>query len=67
MKKILRNAIRCKKCGDIIESKSQHDFQTCACGAVSVDGGHFYLRRVFKQGGLGEDYDELSEWEEENE
>ncbi len=66
MKKILRNAVRCRKCGDIIESKTQHDFQTCTCGAVSVDGGHFYLRRVFEQGGLGEDYDELSEWEESN-
>lgn len=67
MKKILRNAVRCKKCGDIIESKTSHDFQTCTCGNVSVDGGHLYLRRCFKQGGIGEDYDELSEYEEEEE
>ena len=26
MRKILVNKIRCKKCGDIIESKSVHDF-----------------------------------------
>ena len=26
MKKILVNKIRCKKCGDIIESKSVHDY-----------------------------------------
>lgn len=64
MKKILRNAIRCVRCGDIIESKSEHDFQTCSCGAVSVDGGHLYLRRVFSQG--VDDYEELSEWEEQD-
>lgn len=42
---IIKNAIRCKKCGDIIESVSVHDFKTCSCGACSVDGGHEYLRR----------------------
>jgi len=57
--KIVKNAIRCKKCGDIIESKFQHDFVTCSCGSVSVDGGHYYLRRV---GDFG-DWEELSETE----
>lgn len=28
---IIRNAIQCKKCGDIIESVSVHDFKTCSC------------------------------------
>jgi len=23
-----------------------HDFVTCTCGAVSVDGGHHYIRRL---------------------
>lgn len=45
MSKIIKNAVQCKKCGDIIESKSVHDFVTCTCGACSVDGGHEYLRR----------------------
>lgn len=45
--KILQNKIRCKRCGDVIESKSVHDFVTCSCGACSVDGGHSYLRRCF--------------------
>lgn len=27
MQKIIRNRIRCKKCGDIIESTSFHDFK----------------------------------------
>lgn len=42
---IIKNAIQCKKCGDIIESVSVHDFKTCSCGACSVDGGHNYPRR----------------------
>lgn len=30
MPKIIRNAIRCKKCGDVIESKTVHDFKFAA-------------------------------------
>ncbi|MCH5325471.1 MAG: hypothetical protein J1E39_09705 [Eubacterium sp.] len=59
MKKIIRNAIRCKKCGDIIESKSVHDFKTCSCGAVSVDGGHEYLRRCGNLGDIEERYETI--------
>ena len=40
MPRIIRNAIRCKKCGDIIESKTVHDFKFCSCGSCAVDGGH---------------------------
>lgn len=43
MPRIIRNAIRCKKCGDIIESKTVHDFKFCSCGSCAVDGGHDYL------------------------
>lgn len=56
MKKILVNQIRCKKCGDIIESKSVHDFNFCRCESVAVDGGHDYLRRV----GESDAWEELS-------
>ncbi len=42
---IVKNVIQCKICGDIIESVSVHDFNTCSCGACSVDGGHDYLRQ----------------------
>lgn len=45
MATIIKNAIQCKKCGDIIESTNVHDFVPCSCGACSVDGGHDYLRR----------------------
>ncbi len=36
--------VKCKKCGDIIQSKSVHNFVSCKCGAVAVDGGNDYLR-----------------------
>ena len=42
---IIRNAIKCRKCGEVIESVSPHDFKTCSCGTCAVDGGHDYLRR----------------------
>jgi hypothetical protein len=43
---IIQNAVNCLSCGDLIVSKHRHDFVTCTCGAVSVDGGQEYLRRV---------------------
>lgn len=36
----------CKKCKDLIESRSVHDFKMCTCGSIGVDGGHEYLRRT---------------------
>lgn len=59
MQKILRNAIRCRHCGDVIESTFRHHFVTCSCGCCSVDGGHDYLRRGFRNSKA--DYEELSE------
>ena len=35
MKKIITNKIKCKKCGDVIESTHRHDFKLCKCGAVA--------------------------------
>lgn len=54
--KIQTNKIKCKKCGDVIESTYRHDFKMCSCEAVGVDGGHDYLRRIGKE----EDYEDLS-------
>ena len=48
MRKIIKNAIQCKRCGDIIESTYRHEYVQCKCGACAVDGGHDYLRRTFK-------------------
>ena len=54
---IISNKIKCKKCGDIIEVKSTNDYKKCSCGAVAVDGGKDYLKRI----GNEENYEELSE------
>lgn len=48
MRRIIRNAIQCNNCGDIIESQYRDDYVQCKCGACAVDGGHDYLRRCFK-------------------
>ena len=45
---IVQNAAVCNQCDDFIVSKHRHDFVTCKCGAISVDGGQEYLRRVGK-------------------
>ena len=61
MRKIIKNAIQCKLCGDIIELTDRHQYVTCKCGARAVDGGHDYLRRSFKNKGC---YIDLSETED---
>lgn len=43
---IISNKIKCKKCGDIIESKSTNDYKKCSCGTVAVDGGKDYLKEL---------------------
>lgn len=53
---IVSNKIQCKHCGEIIESTSVHNFVSCKCGKVAVDGGKDYLKRC----GNKEDYIELS-------
>ena len=59
---IISNKIKCKKCGDIIESKNTNDYKRCSCGAVAIDGGKDYLKRI----GNEEDYEELSEIKDNN-
>lgn len=53
---IISNKIKCKKCGDIVESKSTNDYKRCSCGTVAVDGDTEYLKRI----GNENDYIELS-------
>lgn len=53
---IISNKIKCKKCGDVIESKSTNDLKRCSCGAVAVDDGKEYLKRL----GNEKYYEELS-------
>lgn len=39
-----KNKAKCLICGDIIESKHVHDFVSCKCGAIAVDGGNQYWK-----------------------
>lgn len=59
MKRITRNAAKCLKCGDVVESTSRHELVWCSCRAMAVDGGHEYLRRL----GAREDFEDMSEFE----
>lgn len=59
---IISNKIKCKKCGDIIESKNTNDYKRCSCGAVAIDGGKDDLKRI----GNEKDYEELSEIKDNN-
>ena len=61
MQRIIKNKIKCKKCGDILESRARHDFKMCSCNSCGVDGGLAYLRRI----GDPEDWIEMSETKEE--
>lgn len=54
---IIKNAVRCNCCGEVIESTYRHDYKTCSCGRVSVDGGHDYLRRCYAS---RDDFTEMS-------
>ena len=57
---ITRNAARCLKCNDVIESKHRHNFVWCSCETIFVDGGLDYLKR----GGWPEYFEDLSETDE---
>ena len=49
MKKIIIiNRVLCEKCNDIVVSNSNHDFVSCHCGNISIDGGKYYLKRSWE-------------------
>ena len=39
-----QDAVACLKCDEIIYSKYPHDFHSCSCSSVYVDGGRDYLK-----------------------
>lgn len=41
------NAVKCLECKAVVRSLHRHDFRTCRCGAVSVDGGPDYQRILY--------------------
>ena len=59
--KIVRNRIRCTRCGDIVESEFPGHIVGCWCGACAADGGRKKLIRCWRK---GIKYGELSEFEE---
>ena len=59
MSAIIFNKAKCLICRQVIRSTHRHEFKTCKCGSLSVDGGTDYLRRV------GGPFEELSETEPE--
>lgn len=56
--KLIHNSVKCKRCGDIIESKSHYDYKQCTCGFVAVDGGNLAPRII----GEPQDYEVLYQW-----
>lgn len=46
--RIIRNAAECPECHEVVESKSVHDYVTCGCGGIGVDGGLDYIRRTYR-------------------
>jgi hypothetical protein len=39
---IYHNKAQCLICNTIVESNHRHDYQTCECGNIAVDGGSWY-------------------------
>lgn len=44
---IEQKGIKCPSCEDEIYSNSRHDFVSCSCGEVFIDGGFDYIRVGF--------------------
>lgn len=59
--RLVVNRATCLLCGTIVTSKTTHDFVSCKCGSLSVDGGQYYTRRLFKS---RDDFKELSLYED---
>jgi len=62
-RRLTRNARRCLRCGEVVESRHVHDYRVCRCCATMVDGGLCYARWGFKPN----DSEPLYEWEDDDE
>jgi len=40
------NAVEWSKSGEFVRSMYEHDYRSCSCGNISVDGGSWYIKRV---------------------
>jgi len=64
LRKIITNKVKCRLCGDVIESTYRNDIKSCKCGEITVDGGTDYIRRGWQTDRAN--IIELSEYEEEH-
>ena len=55
---LIRNAAKCKRCGDIVESKTPYHFVQCTCKLLAVDGGLTGARVIGEEA----HYEILWEW-----
>lgn len=44
----MKNRAKCRLCLSIIESKHTHDYVSCGCGEIAVDGGNDCCRAMAK-------------------
>lgn len=63
---IWANQAKCLRCGDVVRSRNRHDFVSCSCGNLAVDGGSFYAKRLVRDGwdsieNQNEMYDDVSD------
>ncbi len=53
----IQHGIRCTHCGDEVFSNHRHDFKSCKCKKVSIDGGFDYIKISFKE---ADDYEQIT-------
>ncbi len=63
-RRLTKNAAQCGRCKDVIVSTHVHDFVSCSCGAIFVDGGLAYQRYGYT---TKDEFVDLSEWADEAE
>lgn len=44
----MRNRAKCKLCKDVLESFHQHDYVSCKCGEIGIDGGNHSFKASAK-------------------
>lgn len=49
METTIVSAIKCPECKDMVFSRARHDYRTCSCGEISIDGGFDYTKISFKK------------------
>jgi hypothetical protein len=59
---LIKNIIKCKSCGDVIQSIHTHDFKWCECGKIAIDGGLSYGKRIYPEPPMEDWIEDLSEY-----